>query len=226
MPTIIATDKTQRPGVNRRMALKALAAIAAASQTSRRCKPIRRLHHEPSAPWCSPAGTLTDPDLRAGLVPWSRSLNAQQLQTLEKLSALILPADERSPSAADLGCHDFIDEWVSAPYPRQQRDREVILDGLKWLDEQAKLQFNAASFVAISTPQRGEILDTICTPATAVDAQAAQFFSLLRSSICGAFFTTAAGMQDLQYIGNAPQSSWSLPPKEVLAHLGLERELS
>ena len=225
MSTIIATDKTQRPGVNRRMALKALAAIAAASQTA----PLQAETSAPMSlarPGAAPAGTPTDPDLRAGLVPWSRSLNAQQLQTLEQLSALILPADERSPSAADLGCHDFIDEWVSAPYPRQQRDREVMLDGLKWLDEQAKLQFNAASFVAISTPQQGEILDTICTPAAAVDAQAAQFFSLLRSLICGAFFTTAAGMQDLQYIGNAPQSSWSLPPKEVLAHLGLERELS
>ena len=34
MSKIIATDKPQRQGVNRRMALKALAAIAAASQTS------------------------------------------------------------------------------------------------------------------------------------------------------------------------------------------------
>ena len=145
---------------------------------------------------------------------------------LRKIKRTTVASRRALPSAADLGCHDFVDEWVSAPYPRQQRDRELILGGLRWLDEQAKLQFDAVDFVAMTTPQQCEILDSICTPATAVDAQAAQFFSLLRSLICGAFFTTAAGMQDLQYIGNAPQSSWSLPPKEVLAHLGLERELS
>ncbi|MEC7414675.1 MAG: gluconate 2-dehydrogenase subunit 3 family protein [Pseudomonadota bacterium] len=224
MSKIIATDKPQRQGVNRRMALKALAAIAAASQTS----PLQGQTSVPMSlarPGAGPAGTLTDPDLRAGIVPWARSLNAQQLRTLEKLSALLLPADERSPSAADLGCHDFVDEWVSAPYPRQQRDRELILGGLRWLDERAKLRFGALDFVAMTTPQQCEILDSICTPATAVDAQAAQFFSLLRSLVCGAFFTTSVGMQDLQYIGNTPQSSWSLPPKEVLAHLGLEPTL-
>ena len=65
--TIIATDKTQRPGVNRRMALKALAAIAAASQTA----PLRRnvCTNELARPGAAPAGTPTDPDLRAGLVP-------------------------------------------------------------------------------------------------------------------------------------------------------------
>ena len=89
MSKIIATDKPQRQGVNRRMALKALAAIAAASQTS----PLQGQTSTPMSlarPGAGPAGTLTDPDLRAGIVPWARSLNAQQLRTLEKLSALLL----------------------------------------------------------------------------------------------------------------------------------------
>ena len=90
-------------------------------------------------------------------------------------------ASRRTLSKRRRSRYDFVDEWVSAPYPRQQRDRELMLGGLKWLDEQAKLQFNAARLCRDTTPEQCEILDSICTPAAAVDAQAAQFFSLLRS---------------------------------------------
>jgi hypothetical protein len=223
MSDIIATDKTNALGMNRRMALKAFAAIAAAAQSA----PLRA--ETPGSLTLArtvsgPTGTATDPDLHAGIVPWSRTLTPTQLTLLEQLCAIILPADEHSPSAADMGCHDFIDEWVSAPYPSQQRDRRLIVDGLEWLNQQAQEQFTAIDFVALTTEQRHSILDSICAPASAKDPQAAKFFSVLRSLVCGAFFTTDTGMKDLQYIGNQPQTSWSLPPKDVLKHLGLESE--
>ena len=86
-----------------------------------------------------------------------------------------LPADERSPSAADLACHDFIDEWVSAPYPRQQRDRKIILAGLNWLDQQATEQNQAETFLQLEPAQQAAILDSICTPASATNREAAGF---------------------------------------------------
>ncbi|NCF33430.1 MAG: hypothetical protein GWP50_07655 [Proteobacteria bacterium] len=78
MSDIIATDKTSALGMNRRMALKAFAAIAAATQSA----PLRA--ETPSSLTLArtvsgPAGTATDPDLRAGIVPWSRTLTATQL---------------------------------------------------------------------------------------------------------------------------------------------------
>lgn len=223
MSKIIATDRPLATGVSRRMALKALAAITAATQTAP--LQVQAAAESPkmslARPGAGPTGTTTDPDLHAGIVPWSRSLSTPQLQSLETLCELILPADERSPSAADVGCHDFVDEWVSAPYPRQQRDRTVILNGLAWLDQQAEQQFSAAGFVALAATQQRSILDTICTPATAAEQSAAQFFSLLRALVCGAFFTSQEGLQDLEYIGNQPQATWSLPPQAVLQHLGL-----
>ena len=123
-----------------------------------------------------PAGTLTDPDLRAGLVPWPRTLESAELALLKQLCATILPADERSPSAADLACHDFIDEWVSAPYPRQQRDRKIILAGLNWLDQQATEQNQAETFLQLEPAQQAAILDSICTPAS-TNREAAGFFA-------------------------------------------------
>jgi hypothetical protein len=224
MTDIIASDKASNNDMDRRMALRVLAAITASTQA-----PMTLASAEPALDLArqvgGPAGTLTDPDLRAGLVPWSRTLGSVELALLEKLCALILPADEHSPSAADLACHDFIDEWVSAPYPRQQRDRKIILAGLNWLDQQATEHNQAETFLQLETTQQTAILDSICTPATAINQAAAGFFSLLRALVCGAFFTTQAGMDDLQYIGNKPQASWSLPPKEVLDHLGLTGEL-
>ena len=224
MTDIIASDKAPNHGMNRRMALRVLAAITASTQA-----PAALASAEPALDLArqvsGPAGTLTDPDLRAGLVPWPRTLESAELALLKQLCAIILPADERSPSAADLACQDFIDEWVSAPYPRQQRDRKIILAGLNWLDQQATEQNQAETFLQLEPAQQAAILDSICTPASATNREAAGFFSLLRALVCGAFFTTQAGMDDLQYIGNKPQASWSLPPKEVLDHLGLTEDL-
>ncbi|HEY5759481.1 MAG TPA: gluconate 2-dehydrogenase subunit 3 family protein, partial [Steroidobacter sp.] len=52
---------------------------------------------------------------------WPLTLNEQQRATATMLSDLIIPADDESPSASKLGVIDFIDEWISAPYPNNQR---------------------------------------------------------------------------------------------------------
>ena len=77
------------------------------------------LRRPPAAP-----GYGTDPDL---VTPhkrgefWPLTLSVAQRQLAAVLSDLIIPADEHSPSASSVGVVDFIDEWVSAPYPTQQR---------------------------------------------------------------------------------------------------------
>ena len=50
------------------------------------------------------------------------------------LCDVVIPADDRSPSASAVGVTDFIDEFVSAPYPDNVRDGKKILEGLAWLD--------------------------------------------------------------------------------------------
>src|SRR6185437_12623423 len=63
---------------------------------------------------------------------WPLTLNAQQRQLAAALSDLIIPADEHSPSASAVGVVDFIDEWISAPYPLQRADRDTVLHGFTW----------------------------------------------------------------------------------------------
>ena len=82
-------------------------------------------------------GYGTDPKLNPpAKAAWPRILTADQLQTAALLADYILPASGAAPSASSLGIPDFIDEWVSAPYPDQRKDRPIILDGLKALAPQ------------------------------------------------------------------------------------------
>src|SRR5215475_12133599 len=153
---------------------------------------------------------------------WPLTLTKDQRRTAAVLCDVIIPADEKSPSASQLGVHDFIDEWISAPYPKQQEDRKIILDGLSWLDSESKKRFKKA-FVDLSEDQRRQICDDICFEPKAKPAlkKPAQFFARFRDLTAGGFYTTPEGMRDIQYLGNVPLTKFDGPPSEVLAYLKL-----
>ena len=138
---------------------------------------------------------------------------------------MIIPADERSQSASQLGAHDFIDEWVSAPYEANQSDKIILREGLVWLDSEAARRFGEGMrFRELTPDQRIAICDEICyLPNTRSELEAAAlFFDKVRDLTSTAFWTTPEGMEDLQYVGNVPLPRWDPPPPEVLRHIGLE----
>ena len=92
-------------------------------------------------------GYGTDPDLLKDYKPgdlWPLTFTPEQRRTVAALCDVIIPADDRSPSASSLGVPDFIDEWISAPYPAHQADRKEILEGLAWLDKESEKRFGKA----------------------------------------------------------------------------------
>jgi hypothetical protein len=153
---------------------------------------------------------------------WPLTFTKEQRRTASALCDVIIPADEKSPSASQLGVHDFIDEWISAPYPAQQEDRKIILGGLSWLDSESKKRFKKA-FVDLSDDQRRQMCDDICYEPKAKPAmkKPAQFFARFRDLTAGGFYTTPEGMKDIQYLGNVPLTKFDGPPPEVLAYLKL-----
>ena len=162
-----------------------------------------------------------DPDLLQPHVPWPRTMTGMQLETTASLADVILPADARSPAASELGVHEFVDEWVSAPYPRQRADRETILDGLEWIEYQCRAQ-HGAPFVASSNAQQIAIVDAIAdSDRVAQEHQRyAAFFDLFRYLVVGAYYTTDAGMEDIGYIGNMPiDGPYPGPDEAALEHL-------
>ena len=213
------------PPMDRRMALKVMAVVAATPGLAS-CAPGLQREAGGPAPTRNvrAAGTPADPDLLSPVIPWERVLTRDELDTLAFLCDVIIPADERSPSASQVGAHHYIDEWVSAPYEGMRRDRVLVRGGLVWLDAEAGRRFGQGTrFRDLSPERKNEICSDIAyVPDAAAGFEAgARFFARVRDLTAGAFWTTEEGMQDLQYIGNVPLERWDPPPPEVLKHLGL-----
>jgi hypothetical protein len=171
------------------------------------------------------AGYGTDPDLtkewRPG-GPWPLTLGVAARLTTMTLCDLIIPADDVSPSASSVGVVEFIDEWISAPYPQQRADREIIVPGLQWIEAEAQGRFGKA-FPELADAQRAAIADDICSQGKAAPnaATAARFFARFRDLTAGGFYTTPVGMKDIGYVGNVPLEKFDGPPLAVLKKLGL-----
>ena len=232
------SDEEGPRGLTRRRALQVLAAGAAgaAALPAAGCAPGesgsdrgRANTPGPTPPGGAPrggnplaAGTPTDPDLISPIVPWDLVLEDGELETLAALCDVIIPADDRSPGAAELGAHEFIDEWVSAPYDGNRRDLVLVRGGIVWIDLESDRRFGGP-FADLTIEQKHEICDDICyLPNAAPEFRAAaRFFDRVRDLTSTAFWTTEEGMDDLGFVGNEPRASFDGPPPEVLQRLGL-----
>jgi hypothetical protein len=170
-------------------------------------------------------GYGTDPKLNTSYAAgdlWPLSFTAEQSRCAAALCALIIPADEQSPSAAQLKVHLFIDEWISAPYPDQAKDRDVIVKGLAWLDAESRARFHKP-FAELDVAQQSQIADDICLVAKAKPehAAAARFFRRFRDLTAGGFYTTPEGSKDLGFVGNVPSVTFDGPPLKVLQIVGV-----
>ncbi|KQU49787.1 hypothetical protein ASG67_11850 [Sphingomonas sp. Leaf339] len=182
----------------------------------------------PDVPEPVPAkGYGRDPDLTQPKVPWSLTLDKPQRAMIDLLGDMILPADDISPGAGTIGVGAFIDEWISAPYPVQRLDRSKVIGGLGWLDAQSRLM-HAKSFTAISSQQRGVILDGLgeAVPAASMVAPIA-FMETLRKLFVLGFYSLPQGKDDMGYIGEQPTPGpYPGPTEAALAHLsGILAEL-
>lgn len=181
----------------------------------------------PTPPAPAAKGYGTDPNVAGYYKPgdfWPLTFTADQRRTVTALADLILPADHLGPAASELRVPEFIDEWISAPYPDQVKDRDVILPGLKWLEEESRSRFKK-SFTDLAETQKRAICDDICWPADAKPKfkKAATFFQKFRGVAAGAYYGTEPGWQAIGYVGNVPLTSFDGPPKEVLEKLGVEQ---
>lgn len=145
-------------------------------------------------------GYGTDPKLNPPIkAAWPRLMSDEQLQIAAVMADWILPVSGAAPSASSLGVPDFIDEWVSAPYPDQLKDRPIILDGLKTL---------GGKFLKADTAARQTELAAL---------KGTEFFKRFRALTVGAYYTTEEGFRDIGYIGNVARPSDPGPSAEVKA---------
>jgi hypothetical protein len=204
-------------GIRRRSAILRLGAAAAAAVVVPGVAP--NLAHGQPAPAKPVRGPL-DPDLTNPEVPWPKVLTRDELATVAALIDVMLPADDRSPAASALGVHDFVDEWIGAPYPIQQADRLIVRGGLGWLDTEAGRRFGRR-FSKLTSAQKLKICDEVAdgTSTTPQLAPGARLFDRVRFIAMLGVYTTPEGSKDMGYVGNTPSATWDGPSEAVLRHL-------
>ena len=145
---------------------------------------------------------------------------AAEYATVTALADLIIPKDERSPSASEVGTPEFVDHMVF----NQPQRQTAIRGGLVWLDTECTKRFGK-TFTGSSDAERRQVLDDIAWPAKADPrfSHGVRFFSAMRDLVAGGFWSSKAGMADLGYQGNVP-TQWNGAPQEVLAKLGVTYE--
>jgi hypothetical protein len=152
------------------------------------------------------------------------TFNTSQKACVVALCDVLLPADHLGPSASSVGVPEFIDEWVSAPYPTQQGDRPLILEGLEWMASEAVSRFQR-EVPALDAAQLEALCESVCQTEKmrAAFKNAARFFHKMKDLATGAYFSTPAGWAAIGYVGNTPLAKFDGPPAEVLEKLGVEQ---
>ena len=89
-------------------------------------------------------GYGTDPKVAGFYNPgdfWDLTFTDKERSTATSLADIIIPADDFGPAASDVRVPDFVDEWISAPYPRQQKDRNTIIPALQWIEQESQQRY-------------------------------------------------------------------------------------
>jgi gluconate 2-dehydrogenase gamma chain len=204
--------------VTRRAALKVLGAVPLVGALGWAQQPTaqqpRQGHEAPAQP---AHGAGTPPSS----APKRAFFTAAEYRTVGILADDILPRDERSPSATEVGVPAFIDFNLSVPEASEE-SRIAIRGGLQWLDIETRRRFGVA-YAKANTTQRHAILDDISWPDKAPPqmSHGVAFFSRFRDMVASGFFSSAAGWKDLQYQGNVFNPGWNGCPEAALKKLGV-----
>jgi gluconate 2-dehydrogenase subunit 3-like protein len=139
-----------------------------------------------------------------------KALSAHEFATLERLTDLIVPADDK-PGALQAEVAPWIDTLLNVNADLKAK----YTNGLAWLD--TAIQANGANdFVSATPAQQAALLDVIAYKRnrTTENAAGIDFFVLARRMTCDGFYTSPVGMRDV-YMGNAPQAAFVVPQAAI-----------
>src|SRR3954469_3855503 len=144
-----------------------------------------------------------------------KALTAHEYATLQRLSDLIIPADEHSPGALAAAAADFIDFLCAA----SDEMRDIYTGGILWLDEEMKHRYAGKAFVDAAPEQQTALLDLIAWRKNRSPELNAgiDFFAFCRRMVADAYYTTPIGFKEVGFMGNGAVSQFSVP-KEALEY--------
>ena len=135
-----------------------------------------------------------------------KALTTHEFSTLQKLCELIVPGASKGHAA------EFIDLLAS----QNPEMAAIYTGGLAWLDYAMKRAVNAA-FLTASPADQIAMLDTIAYRDNAAPELVAgiRFFAWARRMTVDAYYTSAAGIQELGYLGNKGMSEFRAPQEAM-----------
>ena len=158
-----------------------------------------------------------------------------EFKTVKRLAELIVPADEKGPSAADAGAAEFIDLLCG----KNDVLAKIYTGGLSWMDARMR-QDHETTFVEASESQQTALLDRLVEAERAAAeadhawgeseyadfrdygiekrsdfAAGVSFFDWVRKMSIDAYYTSEAGVKDVGYIGNDALSEYTVPQEAI-----------
>ena len=143
---------------------------------------------------------------------------AHEWATVNVLVDLIIPKDDRSGGATDAGVPEFMDFMMDDQPNRQTAMR----GGLAWIDHECEDRHDKR-FLDCTPEQRAAVLDDIAWPQKAKPGlqHGIAFFNSFRDLTASGFWSSKMGVEDLKYLGNVMNASWTGCPPECLTKLGV-----
>jgi Gluconate 2-dehydrogenase subunit 3 len=135
-----------------------------------------------------------------------KGLTPHEFETLKTLCEIIVPGASKGSAA------EFID-LLSSQNPEMAA---IYTGGLAWLDEAMKRQYHL-DFLTAKAEQKTEMLDRIAyrknrTPEL---APGINFFNWARRMTVDAYYTSAAGIKDVGYMGNRAIKEFKVPQEAI-----------
>jgi len=196
---------SDHPDCSRRELLQRIGAAMSLTAMGERLLPAQDAQHVHTA-------VAQDKTAQKGVYQ-PKALTPHEYATLDRLSGLIIPADDHSPGAVEAGAAAFIDFLCAA----SDEMKDIYTGGLAWLDTETRQRYAGQDFLGAQPQQQTAMLDLIAyrDQAPGEMAAGAQFFAWARNMVVDAYYTSALGMRDLGYMGNSAMSQFSVPQAAV-----------
>jgi gluconate 2-dehydrogenase gamma chain len=142
----------------------------------------------------------------AGGVYAPKALTRHEFETLRALCEAIVPGASKGSAA------EFID-LLSSQNPEMAA---IYTGGLAWLDEAMKRSYNA-DFLAARLEGRIAMLDRLASRSNHNSEFVAgvRFFYWTRRMTVDAYYTSAAGIKELGYMGNKGMTEFKVPQEAI-----------
>jgi gluconate 2-dehydrogenase gamma chain len=140
------------------------------------------------------------------------ALSPQQFRTLERLTDLIIPVENGKPGALQAG----VPGWIDALLNVNEELKSRYVAGLAWLDATMTTERGTA-FVSATPAQQTALLDVIAFKEnrTPDNAPGVDFFILARRMTVDGFYTSDAGIRDINPGGRPPHKTFVVPQEAV-----------